>query len=137
MFRYPGSKWNESAYIAKYINARASRLVVPFFGSGAVWRRLMAQGRSFAAVHVYDLDELVVRFWSSVKDGSHVENLISARAAFCPENENENEIRSEFARSKEVWRATGDPFAWFFLRLYALGQFVMRPHGRTCFRLRR
>ncbi len=131
MFRYPGSKWHESPHIVKYISQLIVHLVVPFLGSGAVWRRLMSQGREFATVHLNDLDESVMRFWRSVLDGSHVRNLRRAQTQFCPEREHEGDIQEEFERCKERWLKERDPFAWFFLRLYAVGQMVFDPCDRA------
>ena len=36
MFRHPGSKWNESLHIVKWIPDDVTTYVEPFFGSGAV-----------------------------------------------------------------------------------------------------
>lgn len=131
MFRYPGSKWHESQHIVKYIDTDVEHYVVPFLGSGAVWRRLMSQGREFVTVHLNDLDASVIRFWLSVLDGSHARDLRGARTEFCPEREHEDDIQEEFERCKERWLRDRDPFAWFILRLYAVGQFVFAPCDRA------
>ena len=131
MFRYAGSKWHESLHIVKYISQLIMHFVVPFLGSGAVWRRLTSQGREFSTVHLNDLDESVIRFWNSVLDGSHVTELRRAQTTFCPEREHEDDIQEEFERCKERWLRDRDPFAWFILRLYAVGQFVFDPCDRA------
>jgi site-specific DNA-adenine methylase len=130
MFRYPGSKWNESAYIAKWIPADVTTYVEPFMGSAGVFRRLMSQGRSFNAVTLNDVDSSVSDFWHSVKDGSFFPKLLEARERLCPELFNEDAVRLEFENCKDRWSRNGDPFAWFFLRLYALGQFVQTKEDR-------
>lgn len=131
MFRYPGSKSHESRHIVKYVGEDVEHLVVPFFGTGAVWRRLMKDDRTFTTIRLNDLDESVYRFWKSVEDGCHIPDLERARTRFCPERENEDDIMDEFERCKERWLTTGDPFAWFFMRLYAVGQFVFSPCDRA------
>jgi site-specific DNA-adenine methylase len=131
MFRYPGSKWHESPHIVSYVSQMIEHLFIPFLGSGAVWRRLMSQGRQFASVHLNDLDQSVVRFWASVLDGSHTRELRRVRSVLCPEKEHEHDIQDEFEQSKVRWLQDGDPFAWYFLRLYAVGQFVFAPCDRA------
>lgn len=131
MFRYPGSKSHESRHIVNYIGDDVEHLVVPFLGTGAVWRRLIENGRMFATIQLNDLDESVYRFWESVQNGSHVCDLEQARSRFCPERENEDDIMDEFERCKKRWLTSGDPFAWYFMRLYAVGQFVFKPCDRA------
>ena len=131
MFRLPGSKSHEAPHIVKYIGDDVEHLVVPFLGTGAVWRRLMANDRTFATIHLNDLDDSVFRFWESVQNGCHVRDLERAKRRFCSERENEDEIMDEFERCKERWLTTGDPFAWYYMRLYALGQFVFKPCDRA------
>ncbi len=91
----------------------------------------MSQGRDFQTVELNDLDPSIYGFWSSVLDGSHCIALRSAQERFCPEAAHEQEIRDEFEACKNRWLTTGDPFAWYFLRLYALGQFVFKPSVRA------
>ena len=131
MFRLGGSKSHEAPHIVKYIGEDVEHLVVPFLGTGAVWRRLMENDRTFATIHLNDLDDSVFRFWESVQNGRHVRDLERAKRRFCPERENEDEIMDEFERCKEQWLTTGNPFAWYFMRLYALGQFVFKPCDRA------
>jgi site-specific DNA-adenine methylase len=130
MFRYPGSKWNASAHIVKYIRNDVTAYVEPFLGSGGVWRRLMTQGRSFASVLLNDADSSVTEFWTSVKNGAFLPRLTECRDRLSPELFHEDEIREEFELSKDRWVHDGDSFAWFFLRLYAVGQFVQTPEDR-------
>lgn len=131
MFRLSGSKSHEAPHIVKYIGDDVEHLIIPFLGTGAVWRRLMENDRTFATIQLNDLDDSVYRFWQSVQNGYHIRELERAKIRFCPERENEDEIMAEFERCKERWLTTGDPFAWYFMRLYAVGQFVFQPCDRA------
>lgn len=152
--RYAGSKQTQAKHIVRLIPHDVDHYVEPFAGLFSVYRKLLV-GRSLKSAIINDVDPdwyawaMMVR-GDNQDHGDFIERLADCRDRFLPELDHEDEIRAEFEACKGRWIFDGDPFAWFFLRVYALGQYVDRnrndlaffdpkyfTHGLACWSLER
>lgn len=133
--RYGGSKWQRSKRIVSLIPPTAMHYYEPFCGIASVFRRIMQSGPTFHSYNINDLDSDVYRFPLMVRGdlqdhGNCIERLDATLCRFMPERDHEPELRQYFEECKVRWIEHDDPFAWFFLHLYAVGQYVFRPSRR-------
>jgi len=148
--RWGGSKQRRAKDIVRIIPYDIEHYVEPFAGLCSVGRRLIAERPGMKSVLFSDMNADLIA-WLEMIRGTHqdhgdfLDRLRDARSRLLPETDHEAEIRAEFEKSKDDWLFNGDPFAWFFLHLYAVGQYVSRHraniasfdpayfvHGLTC-----
>lgn len=135
--RFCGSKWKLSAHIVRHIPPGVRHYVEPFAGTAAVFRRIMmTDWISFDSCWLNDACEDVHAWLRMIRGddqehGDFVDRLADVRKRFLPEKDHEDEIRDHFERCKVLYVGHDDPFAWFFLHLYAVGQYVFRPFQRA------
>ena len=136
--RYSVSKQTQAKHIVRLIPHDVDHYVEPFAGIFSVYRKLV-QGRSLKSAIINDVDPdwyawaMMVR-GNNQDHGDFLDRLQNCLNRFLPERDHEDEIRAEFADCKRRWINEGDPFAWFFLRVYAHGQYVDRNRNDlACF----
>lgn len=132
--QYAGNKQRRAKDIVRLIPHDVEHYVEPFAGIFSVFRCLLSDRDHIKTAIVNDLDADLYRWTMSLRGdnaehGDFIERLADARDRFLPEYDHADEIRAEFEASKSRWIDDGDPFAWFFLRLYAVGQFVSRKRA--------